>query len=248
LTEPDSLDETADGPYVPPALVNPNVDPYPGAFDELDLQLALDDVTRAEAAQPAEDLSWLEFNDEVSAPRTSMTRAATRGGAAVRTDFAGRNRVWWCDGEYVFFRRKRANPATLERHNKFTSVGNYVHVETQDDVEIYQLQEGSPFKRRALDLGAIPMSDVQRQAVLAACRRDYKTFIDCLSEISARLKDAFHEAFAKTLYTERLNYIFQLIQLRGGPTQVEIDSAVRAERDARGSRPKRMIYLPTGRG
>ena len=54
----------------------------------------------------------------------------------------GKKKIWASDGAFVWFRRKLANPATLERHNRFLATGEYKHVGTQDDVEIYELMPG----------------------------------------------------------------------------------------------------------
>lgn len=155
----------------------------------------------------------------------------------------GKSRTWASDGEYVYFRRKQANPATLQRHEQFLKTGNYKHISTQDDVEIYQLQEGSAFKRGPVNLAALNYGDVRRQAIVAACRRDWGVFVDALQEMAGRLKGAYHESMATQIYNEQLAHVFSMIAFRGGPSPMETDREVAALRTRRGDNRSRVIAL-----
>lgn len=158
----------------------------------------------------------------------------------------GKKRVWSSDGEYVYFRRKLSNPATLERHERFLATGNYQHVDTQDDVEIYKLMPNSPFKRaEAIDFGALKFYDARRQTIRAAVRRDWATFIDGLEHLAGGIKGAYDPAMAKTVYNDLLSYVFVQITMRGGPSQNEVDREVHALRARRGERSTSLV-LPAG--
>ena len=187
------------------------------------------------------DASWLELPRITSG--TKLTNERKRAPSASATPL-GKKRVWLCDGEYLYFRRKKANPATLARHEDFLRRLHYVHVSTEDDVEIYQLQAASPFKRPQRDLTEIDVYNLRRETVMAACRRDWSTFIDGLTELSTRIKSRYHDAFAKTVYQENLHAVFLAINMRGGPSQQEIDREVRAIRQRRGDNPSRLLVLP----
>jgi hypothetical protein len=187
------------------------------------------------------DDSWLEL-PKVS-PGKKLTGERKRAPSMSATPL-GKKRIWACDGEYVYFRRKKSNPETLKRHEDFIARDHYVHVETSDDVEIYKLTPRSPFKRPQRDLTTLDSYNLRREAVLAACRRDWATLIDALSELSTRIKSRFHEGFAATVYQENLHAIFLAINMRGGPAQMEIDKEVRALRQRRGDHVSRLLVLP----
>jgi hypothetical protein len=153
----------------------------------------------------------------------------------------GKSRTWACDGEYVALRRKQANPATLERHNKFIASGHYKHIATHEDVEIYELQEGSAFKRTPVNLLKLSLPEIRRAAVLAGVARDWGLFVDILSEMASKIKGCratdgkpIDERLSKPLYEENLAYVFEWIWKRGGPLQHEIDAGVQAVRQHRG--------------
>lgn len=143
----------------------------------------------------------------------------------------GKDRVWWTDGDYVFFRRKKSNPTTLARHNRFVAKGDYKHVETQGDVEIYELQESSPFKpKKTIDIGMMDNYNIRRQAAQAACRRDFKTFLDIMTYLRERIA-AQHRSpgradmtpLAENIYAEQYIAVMQSIKMRQGPSPEEIN-------------------------
>jgi len=197
--------------------------------------------------------NWLDLGED---PRissgTKITQELTRGKAAVKR-VSGKSRAWVCDGEYVWFRRNKANPATKQRLTDQIARGELKHVTTSDDVEIYKVQASSPFARKQRDLTTLDMQTVVRETVIACCKRDYQTFLDGLAEVAHRIKNARYSdgrpadaKFAEMLYQEKVEHIFNLIRLRRGPSQAEIDQEVSALRSRRGE-GGRMIVLPHGR-
>lgn len=158
----------------------------------------------------------------------------------------GKKKIWASDGSFVWFRRKLANPATLERHNRFLATGEYKHVGTQDDVEIYELMPSSPFKRaETINFSELKFYDARRQTIRAAVRRDWATFIDGLEHLAGGIKGSYDPAMAKTVYNDLLSYVFVQIAMRGGPAQAEVDREVQALRKRRGERSS-SVLLPAG--
>jgi hypothetical protein len=201
------------------------------------------------------DDSWLDLDtpvakavEERADSRISsvgkLTKERSRGTAMHKSPL-GKKRVWSSDGEYVYFRRKMSNPATLERHNRFIATGNYTHVQTQDDVEIYKLEEGSPFKRCEQNLAEISEPTLRRAARLALLHEDFGLFIDIVTEKSSRLKSRLHADHATAVFQEWMTYMFQLNEMQGGPSQASIDRGVQKVRKARGELSNRMIMIPT---
>jgi hypothetical protein len=175
---------------------------------------------------------------------------------SMRKRMDGSGRMWACDGEYVFFRPTRvingvkttvANPTTLLRHQRFLNEGQYTHVETQDDLEIYRVNESSPFARKGMFLGELKEHDVRRQVVLAACKRDWTLYTDCLEELAGRIKGQYDSGSASLVFGERLEYIGQLIAMRGGPTAGECSAGLANVRAKRGVGSGRVILLPQGK-
>ena len=158
----------------------------------------------------------------------------------------GKKKIWASDGAFVWFRRKLANPATLERHNRFLATGEYKHVGTQDDVGIYELMPASPFKRaETINFSELKFYDARRQTIRAAVRRDWATFIDGLEHLAGGIKGAYDPAMAKTVYNDLLSYVFVQIAMRGGPAQTEVDREVQALRKRRGERSSALL-MPAG--
>lgn len=167
---------------------------------------------------------------------------------------AGKDRIWACDGEYVYFRPyayengvrvERANPTTTERHRRFLAAGDYVYVETQDDVEIYRVSPQSALARKGLYLGEISDAEVRRQVAVAACRRDWVTYADALEELFGRVKNrGYSGAFAKQVADEYLEYLDVLIRMRGGPSPQECAAGLAGVRARRGEGKGRVILTP----
>jgi hypothetical protein len=190
--------------------------------------------------EPAsDDFSWLERVESA----TKLTNEHARGKSMTRNMLA-KDRVWACDGEYIYLRRKKAHEGTLKRHEDFIARGDYKHIETQDDVEIYKLQSGSPFFRQPVNLLELGFPQVRRAAIFAACQYDFGLFIDALQELASRLKGAYHDAQATMIYNECLEYVFRLIEMRGGPNRMIIDREVAALRTRRGDSRRSTLVLP----
>jgi hypothetical protein len=191
--------------------------------------------------------------EPAAAPRVESANKLTNERKRAKSMHKGvlkKGQTWGSDGEFVYFRRKQANPATLERHNRFMANGDYKHIDTQDDVEIYKLQESSPFKRDQADLSSLPLNVVRRTAILAACARDWVLFTDALEDLAFKIKNARYTDgqtadanFAKQLWQQQLDYVFRLIELRRGPGQFDIDRGMQEVRARRGHN-SRTLYLP----
>lgn len=162
----------------------------------------------------------------------------------------GKDRIWWCDGEYVWFRRNKANPATLERHNNFVADGDYIHVETQNDIEIWQLRPQSMFhskkgpRGKQLDISKLNMYDLRRQAALAACRRDWVSFRDIMSYLKERVlaRHLGNTNAGDQEYAEQYLAVIQSIVQRDGPSAGEINRELMSLMQKGGSR-ERIITL-----
>ena len=209
------------------------------------------------------DTDWLEIPSKRK--RTRKPKGITPGvklplehkrARAMVKKLSGTDRMWCCDGEYVFFRPTRvvegvktvvANPTTLQRHQRYIAEGQYTHVETQDDVEIYKLSETSPFARKGVYLGELKDSDVRRQAAIAAGKRDWVLYVDCLEEMASRIKGRYDPAQARLIYEDHLAYLANLISMRGGPTAAECAAGLANIRQRRGVGTGRVIMLPQGR-
>jgi hypothetical protein len=215
---------------------------------------------------PIEDFSWLEGTRiEAGGDAARLTGAVDRATAMQHGARGIKNKMWHCDGYFVYFRRKMAttpmpgapeglNPHLARRHNEMIARGDYRHVATQDDVEIYELADSSPFKRRGVDLGALNLSQVRWYAIWAAIGRfpgqieirppDWTLFVDCLEEMASRIKGAFHKDEASWQYTQEYNYTIHLIQQAGGPSPGMIDYGVQSVMKKRGQSKGRVIMLP----
>ena len=192
--------------------------------------------------------SWLELPASADAKietSAKMTGEAKRMRAMTKR-LLGKSRVWLCDGEYVCLRRKLANPETIKRHEDFIAKGEDKYLATYDDVECYQLQPSSPFKRKEpIDLTSLDDYNLRRAIAKAACRRDWVTYVDGLEEIAGRVKGRYDPAFGQQVFLDVLADIEMMIERRGGPSQTERDREVNAVRKKHGLGKGRAIYLPT---
>lgn len=197
--------------------------------------------------------NWLDLGDgpgRVSAAKALVNEK--RRGAPVSMTIAGKGRTWHSDGKYVWFRRKKANPATTDRLNAHIAKGEIKHLATSDDVEIYEVQEASPFFRaQAQDLMKLDFTSVKWAAIRSAKRRDWVGFVDGLSEIASRIKNRVYTdggqatgEFARLQYSETLGYVMKLVSMAGGPSRDEIDREVHNVQVKRGSGRNSMLVLP----
>ena len=195
-----------------------------------------------------DEFSWLDGVEPGSFTGLDRRAEVMRPGESGRED--GKDRVWHCDGEYIWFRRKSANPATLERHNRFVADGDYKHVETQGDVEIWQLQPKSVFKSkhrkgRQLDISQLDMYNLRRQAALAACRRDWLAFKDVMTFVRERInaKHVMNPSAAEAEYAEQYMGVMLSIEQRDGPAPGEINRELLALQQKSGDLKGRVITI-----
>jgi hypothetical protein len=160
----------------------------------------------------------------------------------------GTGRVWACDGEYVACRPKDFHEGTNTRHQNFLASGHYKHVGTFDDVQIFELLPGSPFRRdnRTLIPGVNLYQDM-RECAKAAVTRDWVLYNDILEEIASNVKARFDIGTAKQVFDDVLGQIFTNIAMRGGPTQAEVDAGLARVRLRRGVGKGKVIALPSAR-
>ncbi len=151
----------------------------------------------------------------------------------------GDGRVWGCDGNYVFFRPRRmidgvmtqvANPAAMERHQRFLNLGHYEYIETSDDVQIFRVTDKSPFKRKFGSLMEMATGQVKRAVIMSAVKREWTVYVDALEELAVRIKSAAGQQISdgrgpgelhRNQWNEMLTYIQVQIAMRGGPTAEE---------------------------
>lgn len=178
-------------------------------------------------------------------------------GRAMFGSVKGRKRIWACDGQYVFFRRKscigedgRTDGSghihrAVTRHEEAIRRGDLTYVQTQDDVEICKVNPQSPFARTGLYLGEMDEASVQRQVVLAACKMDWVLYTDALEELAGRIKASWkYPEKGLEAWKERLTYVHHMIALRGGPTSNMIAAGMQRVRVARGEGLGRVILMP----
>lgn len=190
---------------------------------------------------------WLDIGGENAAVVTSAKMTGeTKRMKAMTKRLLGKSRTWMCDGDYVLIRRKQANPETLKRHEEFIAKNEYAYVATYDDIEVYKLQETSPFRRKEpVDLTELDDYNLRRTIARAACRRDWVTYVDALEEIAGRIKGRYDPGFGRNVFLDVLADIELMIERRGGPGQAERDREVNAVRKKHGLGRDRAIYLPT---
>jgi len=194
-----------------------------------------------------DEFSWL---DGIQTKTTGLDKRAQimrEGGQE------GKDRIWYCDGEYIWFRREKSNPATLERHNRFVANGDYVHVETQDGVEVWQLKPQSMFtdskKAKQFDISKLSFYDLRRQAALAACRRDWAAFRDIMSFLRERINASYRNpnggasALAENIYADQYTGVMLSIEQRDGPTPGEINRELNAMNQRKGLDKPKLITI-----
>ncbi len=162
----------------------------------------------------------------------------------------GKDRIWWCDGEYIWFRRAKSNPETLKRHDIFVKAGDYKYVETSGDIEIYQVKPQSQFATgKQLDITMMNNYNLRRQAALAACRRDWQAFHDVMSFLRERI-NAQNRAptggvtpLADDIYAEHYMGVITSIIQRNGPSAGEINQEIIALTQKDPVQNRRMISI-----
>lgn len=200
----------------------------------------------AEAREEAEaNWLWLPGDDAHIETPGKLAKEKSRATNMAR-GVNGKSRVWGCDGDYVWFRRKLANPATLERHEGFLARGEYKHAFTTDDVEVYVLQQTSPFRRKEpQNLVEYDWYNLCRAAARAAVKRDWVTYVDALEEMAGRVKGQYDSGNQHLVWTETLDQLEQMILRRQGPSRQECDREVINVRKKQGHGRGRQILLPS---
>lgn len=181
-------------------------------------------------------------------PRIEVPRLKAEGRKAKRNT----NRAFWIDGVHAYLRRKKANPGIRERVDKHVKSGDYRHVRTSDDVEIYEISDTSPLRRRKIDMTELTDSALERMIVKYACKHEYKTYYDAVSELAHRIKAGMiqndrgewmelPEGTRQLIFQQTMQYIELRIMRRGGPTPMMIANELKGIREKRSGS---QIYLP----
>lgn len=199
-----------------------------------------------DVSAPASDDGWLEL---AAGDGTIKNTTALPYDALKFACMRGTDRVWACDGHYVAYRPrnrefdKEVNPRTHERHQDFLAAGHYEHVGTFDEVQIFKLLDGSPFKtvRKDYIVGRDYWADI-RQAAVIACKREWVDFHDFLEAMAKGIKHNRTANFAELAWQDALNQIMINIYHRQGPTPGECAAGIAIVREKRGLR--RGIILP----
>lgn len=191
------------------------------------------------------DDSWLEVGDtdngwlDIEDPNAGSTTAAFRH--LIDACMRGTNRVMACDGHYLAYRPfnrefdKETNPATRERFANFGAAGYFMHRGTYDEVQIYELLEGSPFRHsNKYTIGKSFWRDI-RTAAQAACERKWADYHDIMGAIAMGLKGGGRDAqFAREMWNDAVNQVGITIQQMKGPSEREVNEGFMDIRRQRG--------------
>jgi hypothetical protein len=134
------------------------------------------------------------------------------------------------DGQRLYIRRKLCNEGFLQRVDDKILAGEYKHIETSDDVEIYEINDASPMRRAVMH--HLTQKDVERAIIESACKRDFQLYHDACSELATRFRSVNGEdlptEMARTLYVDAMKYLELRIMRRGGPSPFEIQRELAA--------------------
>lgn len=204
--------------------------------DWLEPQAAAADADNWLEVSPAavDDEGWLNIEDpaayEIPAAFKHLVNACMRG-----TD-----RVMACDGSYMVYRPfnkafdKETNPRTKERFAMFCEKGFYRHVNTYDEVQVYELLPGNPYlQKRTYVVGQDRLKDA-RAAAKAACDRNWPDYHDILGGIASAIKTGRDKLMARAYWDDTLNLIGVTIQQMQGPSEREVNEGFVGVRTARG--------------
>jgi hypothetical protein len=208
--------------------------------DWLDEPVTSNDSPGAPVASDDND-TWLRIESAFKMPYDSVRFQCMKGS----------NRVWACDGEYVAYRPvnhtsgREVNPRTAQRHQSFLDSGHYEHVGTFDEVQIFKLLPGSPFRRdnRVVTPGQNLATDM-RECAIAAVRRDWVLYHDILEVVAGNIKSRYDANTAAVVYGDILAYIRNLTEMRSGPIQAEVDAGLASVRKKRGLNAGKKILVP----
>jgi len=141
-------------------------------------------------------------------------------------------RAFWYQGNKLHLRRGKANPAFVQRVDEKVGLGDYIHIATTGDVEVYEIPARSALHKRELGLGVLTDKMVEQRIVQAACDRDFVLYRDAAEELAkrARFTDSGEPMDAGTAlfqFQQTMRHIEQRILARGGPSPVEIQTRMR---------------------
>lgn len=207
----------------------------------------------------ADDTSWLDLGTDVAAAKTAPAVAddewptiedsnVGKISAPFRTlidqCMRGTDRVMASDGQYMVYRPfnrefdKETNPRTKERVAMFLADGLYKHVGTYDEVQVYELLPGNPYRheKKQYVIGQNYQKDI-KAAANAALNRSWADYHDILLAMATALKTGRDPLFAKTMWDDTITHVTVKIQQMGGPgapTEKEINEGFTGIRKARG--------------
>lgn len=184
---------------------------------------------------PAADDEWLRIED----PNAGVLPLPFR--TLIDQCMRGTDRVMASDGQYMCYRPfnrefdKETNPRTKERVAMFLADGKYKHLGTYDEVQVYELTEGNPYRhdKKQYVIGQSYWKDI-RQAATAACNRQWVDYHDLLVAICTALKAGRDPGFARTMWDDTVNQIGITIQQMRGPSEKEVNEGFTGVRRARG--------------
>jgi len=161
-------------------------------------------------------------------------------------------RSFWYDGNKLYLRRAKANPAFSSRVDEKVADGEYIHESTTGDVEVYDIPARSPLHKKRAGLGVLTNKQVEQRIVQAACERDWKLYRDAVEEFARRSRttgsgEELHQASALFMFQRDMKYIESRILNRGGPSPVEIQMRMRelaAQKRGRVIVPSKRLAVP----
>lgn len=189
------------------------------------------------ALQVEADDDWLKIED----PNAGKTTLAFQH--LVDQCMRGTDRVMATDGKWMAYRPynrekdKETNPRTKERVARFLSEGKWKHIGTYDEVQIYELLDGSVYKhKKNYVIGTNYRDDIDKVA-RAALERHWPDYHDLLDAMARALKSGRDPIFAKAVFNDTLTHILVRIQQLGGPeapSDREINEGLQSVRKGRG--------------
>lgn len=212
------------------------------------------------AGEAADDLSWLEpapaEEDWLSITDANAGKTPLAFQHLIDSCMRGTDRVMACDGQYLAYRPfnrekdKETNPRTKERFQMFCDKGYYEHVGTWDEIQVYELLPGNPYRhdKKQYVIGQDYWKDI-RTAARAACDRKFSDYHDILGAMATALKGGGRDAgFAKTMFDDTINQVVSMInQMRQNdpsvPTEKEINEGFVEVRRARGITGRNGVVL-----
>lgn len=162
-------------------------------------------------------------------------------------------RIWCTDGEFLWFRPRRmvdgkmtqvANPAIIERHERFVRKGDLTFLGNQDDVSIWRVNPQSPFhSSQGLYLERMTEGQIIRACIVSAVKRDWELYADILEDLAMKIKGTDVGPLGGLRWKECLDYIQQQLDQRRGPSADECGRGLQDVRVKRGVGKGRVIVM-----